>query len=90
VIVLLATLSYSACFVVLVAVRFFVAAASYPPANSYCYCSSSHVRPTTCVVDYCRPVAAVASVPVDDVAAEPFAIGSASIVDPFPRSLDIR
>jgi len=86
--VLLATLSHSAYFAV---VRFFVAAAlSYPPANSYCYCSSCHARLTTCVVDYCRPVVAVASVPIDGVAAEPFAIGFALIVDPFPRSLDIR
>lgn len=45
------------------------------------------------VVDYCRPPIVVAFVFVGDVAvvaAKPFAIDSALIVDPFPRSLDTR
>lgn len=44
------------------------------------------------VVDYCQP-AVVAFAFADGVvvvAAEPFAIGSALVVDPFPRSLDTR
>lgn len=86
-----AVLCHSAYSVVLAAARFFVAAASHLLANLYCYCSSFRACLTICVVDYCRPpVAAVASVSVDDVAAEPFATGSALIADPSPRSLDIR
>lgn len=46
------------------------------------------------VVDYCRPpIVAVAFAFVDGVAvvaAQPFAIDSALVADPFPRSLDTR
>lgn len=47
------------------------------------------------VVDYCQPaiVVVVAFAFAGDVAvvaAEPFAIGSALVADPFPRSLDTR
>lgn len=89
-----ATSCHSVCsvaFAAAAAAGFSVAVASYPPANSYYCYSSFRAYLTTYVVGYCRPaVVVVASVSIDGVVAEPFAIDSALIADPFPRSLDIR